>query len=222
MRKGRGNRPQKAGERAGGGSTAACRYGAARLRKLTKTTAYSSAPAWLPEAHGGLCSSLSENAGRIPLSGVGSRRASGVFSGPPPQAGSAGRGLCRASVHRSSQSLVVSCRAPRVLVLATVSGAHPPARDIPWAALVPHPLPPRARGQTLRQAARAGRAGGCGSCQGGRGEPGRMKPAWGNAWPEEVAGSLALRHPDDFTHLVPLTARRPGCQLLAWQAQSID
>lgn len=221
MRKGRRNRPQKAGERANREATAACRYRSARLKKPTKTTAYSSAPAWLPRGHGGLCSSLSENAGRIPPSGVGSRRASGVFSGPPPQAGSAGRRLCRATVDRSSQSLVVSCRAPRVLVLAVVSGAHPRSR-YPLGCARPPPLPPRARGQTLLQAARAGRAGGCGSCQGGRGGPGRMKPAWGNAWLEEVAGSLALRHPDDFTHLVPLTTRRPGCQLLSWRAQSID
>lgn len=66
MRKGRRNRPQKAGERANREATAACRYRSARLKKPTKTTAYSSAPAWLPRGHGGLCSSLSENAVRIP------------------------------------------------------------------------------------------------------------------------------------------------------------
>lgn len=140
MRKGRRNRPQKAGERANREATAACRYRSARLKKPTKTTAYSSAPAWLPRGHGGLCSSLSENAGRIPPSGVGSRRASGVFSGPPPQAGSAGRRLCRATVHRLSQSLVVSCRAPRVLVLAVVSGAHPRSR---YPLACARPLPSR-------------------------------------------------------------------------------
>lgn len=46
MRKGRRNRPQKAGERANREATAACRYRSARLKKPTKTTAYSSAPAW--------------------------------------------------------------------------------------------------------------------------------------------------------------------------------
>lgn len=163
---------------------------------------------------------------------------SGALSGPPLQAGSAGRRHCRAAAQPSSPTLLISRRAARVLVSgggewhlpprATPLGPRPsllPSGLAPAAG--PRPKGPGCWGPGAAGPVRLGEKGGQEGLGSGpasvwklrsRAAAGQMRPGWGDALSEEVAGSPAEGRPalasPGWLH-PPGASHRPEAPLLA-------
>ena len=223
-----GRRGETAGRGAAGALRKADRPGSG---SQLKPWPHSSARAPFPGGRGGARSNLSENCYTPPTpSGVGSCHAfrSGFRSA------SRGRKCREPLLSRRIPVLVAVAghlvRAARLLVSGRGEWHSPPRAT----AFELHPSPPpfvtrqrdpgrggegrglwelsgwARRGRSSRRRAWAGME-----------APGRMKPTGKQARLEEVAGPRPCVTQDDFTHLVPPTARRPGCLPPPSRAQSV-